>query len=150
MNMVVRRCALVVALTVIATLSAMAQSGLNVKNVFAKKYTKLPNAVATYVVGDKVEKYNLDVYRSLSLTCDMKTAAEIEHLVLSDGATAIDKEVAYRDGHLRYGFYVLPRSTDSNRYLFYAGKMLGGDKVKVTVVYMSGDATKSQVLKMVK
>lgn len=150
MNFGVKRSVIMLVLVAMASLSAMAQRGLNVRNVFADKYAKLPNAVATYVAGESIEKYHLDVYRSLSLTCDVKTAAEIEHLVLSDGATATDKEVAYRDGHLRYGFYVLPVLAATRRYLFYAGKSLGGDKVKVTVIYMSGDATKSQVLKMVK
>lgn len=149
MKATVKKCFVILMFVAMTSVSAMGQYGLNVRRVFTDKYTKLPNAVVTYVAGDKVEKYKLDVYRSLSLTCDTKTAYEIEHLVLTDGATATDKEVAYRDGHLRYGFYVLPKDID-NRYLFYVGKKLGAEQVKVTVIYMSGSATKLQVLKMMK
>lgn len=144
---------IILILATVSAISVSAQKGLNVENVFSEKYATQPNAVATFISGDKVADYDLSLYRSLSLSCDTTTASEIEHLVLSDGTKATYKEVSYREGHLRYGFFVMPTQsgTSPNRYIFFVGKPTENDKskTKIVVIYMQGSASTKQIKKMI-
>ena len=146
-----RKLFIILALWAMMAPQAAAQKGLHVAKVFDGRYAKLPHTVATYVTGDAVEKYDIDLYRSLSATCDTKTAAEIENLVLKDGLTATDKETVYRGGRLRYGSFTLPRKSSSNRYLFYVNKDAnsGGSEERIVVVYMTGDASPERIKRLI-
>lgn len=141
-------------LVVVIVASAMtmaAQKGLNVAKVFDGRYAKLPDAVVTYVVGDAVEKYDLDLYRSLAVTCDSTTTAEIVQLVLKDGITATKKETVYRGGQLRYGSFTLPKRNHRNRYLFFVNKDANSGKntSRIVVVYMAGYASHDTIKKLI-
>ncbi|MGN1245826.1 MAG: DUF6108 family protein [Muribaculaceae bacterium] len=144
---------LLILMAVIAasTFTIAAQKGLNVAKVFDGRYAKLPDAAVTYLIGEPVEKYDLTVYRSLSVTCDNATAKEIEQLVLKDGLTATSKETVYRGGQLRYGSFTLPKRSYLNRYLFYVNKEADTEKsnARIVVVYMSGDASAEKVKKLI-
>ena len=82
-----------------------------------------------------------------------KTQAEIiESLVVKDGAQAIDKEVEYRNGQLYYGFYTMPKSKRSNRYIFFLNQNLARKSPKniVTLIYMEGGASADKIKKLIR
>ncbi len=128
-----------------------AQRGLNVAKIFDGRYAKLPQAVATYVTGEAVEKYDIRIYRSLSMSCDPKTSAEVEQLVLKDGLKATDKETVFKGGHLRYGSFILPRQNNDNRYIFFVNKDAnsGNSRKRITVVYMAGEASPDKIKSLI-
>lgn len=142
---------ILMAVTVASAFAMQAQKGLNVAKVFEGRYAKMPDAVVTYLTGDAVEKYDLELYRSLSVTCDGATANEVEQLVLKDGLTATSKETVYRGGHLKFGSFTLPKRNYLNRYLFYVNKDAdsGKNNARIVVVYMSGDASPEKVKKLI-
>lgn len=144
-----KRFILILVIALLTPLAVAAQKGLHVDEVFTGRYVKLPTAVVTYISGNKLKDYDLSLYRSITLKCDQKTAAEVENMVMNDGATSQDKETAYQGGHLRYGFFQLPKSGSANNYLFFIRKAVDADNVKVTVIFMSGRATKQRILKMI-
>lgn len=140
------------AVIIASAFTAAAQKGLNVAKVFEGRYAKLPDAVVTYVIGDAVAKYDLDIYRSLAVTCDAATTAEIEQLVLKDGLSATKKETEYRGGRLRYGSFMLPKRSYSNRYIFFVNKDAnsGSGTARIVVVYMAGEASPEKIKKLIK
>lgn len=142
---------ILMAVTVASAFAMQAQKGLNVAKVFEGRYAKMPDAVVTYLIGDAVEKYDLELYRSLAVTCDGATANEVEQLVLKDGLTATSKETVYRGGHLKFGSFTLPKRNYLNRYLFYVNKDAdsGKNNARIVVVYMSGDASPEKVKKLI-
>ena len=66
-------------------------------------------------------------------------------------AGALDKEVAFRNGRLYYGYYTLKPMSDGelNRYLFYLNQHAVG-KDKLILIYIEGKAGRADVKKMLK
>ncbi|MCM1503783.1 MAG: DUF6108 family protein [Muribaculum sp.] len=141
-------------LVTFAWIPSLAQSELNISKLFDGQFRDDKNAVETIITGDPLYEYYLDYYHSLSFSKEPDKVALIEPLVTKDGAEAIDKEVSYRGGKLYYAFYTFPPLkkngiSKSNRYLFYLNQYAVG-RDGVTLIYMSGEATRKQVKKMLK
>ena len=98
-----KRTTIIILTCLLATMTAMAQNGLNINRLFDGRFKKAAGATEIIVTGRQAHEIGLDVYHSLSVT-DKGQAELIESLVVKDGAKAIDKEVEYRNGQLYYGF----------------------------------------------
>lgn len=147
-----KRIFLIFLLTSMATLPVLAQSGLNINNLFDGRYKNNPYAVELIVTGSNAKEINLDVYHSLKVTQKSQQNL-IESLVVKDGAKAVEKEVEYRSGQLYYGFYTLPQTKKGhNRYIFFLNQNLAKKTPKnmVTLIYMEGKATSEQIKNLIR
>ncbi|OKY86333.1 MAG: hypothetical protein BHV69_02640 [Bacteroidales bacterium 52_46] len=133
----------------IGTSAALAQDRLNIGALFDGRYHDEPRASETQISGDKLERYALSLYRSLTLTDYPEAAADIEPLVTRDAAKAVDREVSYRDGGLYYGFYQLKPSGVKQRYLFYLNQNRNGGN-KIILIYLEGMASRDKIKEMLK
>lgn len=132
----------------LATIPAMAQKGFNINRVFGGYYRDKQNATETLMKGSRLDDLKLDIYHSLVITDSPADAEKIEKLVTRDGTRASHKEQTFRKGRLYYGFYVYG-NTDFYRYIFYLNKYLNGGNA-VTLIYMEGEATPTDIQKMLK
>lgn len=140
---------IIIFIAMIASLTAAAQTGLNVDALFDGRYRDNKSAVETIIKGEQLRKYDLSTYHSLTLADMPEAAAEIEQLVEKDGARAISREVSYRQGHLYYGFYQLPPYKGLSRHLFYLNQNLNKGN-KIMLIYLDGIATTEFVKKLLK
>jgi hypothetical protein len=129
-------------------MSASAQKGLHINAIFDGRYADLPEATEIMISGDQLRSYNLTLYHSLTLVDSPKEAARIEALVARDGAHARQREVAYRDGGLYYGFYQL-QGINPNRYLFFLNQHRAKGN-KIVVIYIEGSAGIDKIKSMLK
>ncbi len=125
-----------------AVLPLSAQKGLQIDDFFGGRFRESADATEVLLKGQGVEKYDLTLFRSLSLPGNTPEAVEIEKAVKADVAAAIDKEAGLRGGRLYYGFYRLkPGRNKLNRYIFYRNDALrDGAKPQLTLIYMEGKA----------
>jgi len=133
----------------IGTSAMLAQDKLAIGQLFDGRYHDEPRASEAQISGDKLSRYSLSLYRSLTLTDMPEAAAEIEPLVTRDAAKAVDREVSYRDGVLYYGFYQLQPHYGQQRYMFYLNQNRnGGDKI--ILIYLEGSASRDKIKQMLK
>ena len=119
-----------------------AQKGLSIAKFFDGRYRDRKDAVEVYMKGRSVERYDLSLFRSLTLTEPGAVAADMERCVRRDAARAVDSEVGMKGGRLYYGFYRLPADEGENRYLFFRNDALGSSgRRTVTLIFMQGMAT---------
>lgn len=129
--------------------ATLAQEKLNIGALFDGRYHGDARASETMIEGDKLSKYSLTLYRSLTLTDMPEAAATIEPLVTRDASKAVDREVSYRDGGLYYGFYQLKPRGPKNCYLFYLNQNRNGGN-KIILIYLEGTASRDKIKKMLK
>ncbi len=146
-----KRITIIILACLMATMAAMAQSGLNINRLFDGRYKKAAGATEIIVTGSQAREFGLTVYHSVSVT-DKTQAEIIESLVVKDGAQSIDKEVEYRNGQLYYGFYTMPKSKRSNRFIFFLNQNLARKSPKnvVTLIYMEGGASADKIKKLIR
>ena len=148
---IMKRITIIILICLLATMSAMAQKGLSINQLFDGRYKKAAGATEIIVTGSQAREIGLTVYHSVSVT--NKVQAEIiENLVVKDGARAIDKEVEYRNGQLYYGFYTMPKHKGENRYIFFLNQNLARKSPKnvVTLIYMEGHASANKIKKLIR
>lgn len=143
-----------ICLTLLGSIPASAQSGLNIAGLLDGQFRDDKNAVETIITGEALSDYDLSTYHSLSLTDSPKKVDLIESAVIKDLSSATDKEVSYRGGKLYYAFFSLPPlktkvGTKTYRYIFYLNQYAVG-RDGVTLIYMSGIASKESVKQMLK
>ncbi|MCD8387302.1 MAG: DUF6108 family protein [Bacteroidales bacterium] len=147
--MSIRRLTLMLCAALISAIGAWAQKGLAIEELFDGRYKKDPQAVVTNVRGDALNKYDLSLYRSISIQDRETDIPQMVELVTTDGSQAVDSETSYRGGALYYAFYRLPRRNDRNCYILYLNQHLDkGDKV--LLIYLEGEANTKQVKAMLK
>lgn len=146
-----KRTTIIILASMLTTIAAMAQTGLNINRLFDGRYMKVADATEIIVTGSQAHEIGLTIYHSISVT-EKAQAEIIENLVVKDGAKAIDKEVEYRNGQLYYGFYTLPKYKRSNRYIFFLNQNLARKSPKnvVTLIYMEGDASAEKIKKLIR
>ena len=127
--------------------SVHAQSGLHIAQLFGAHYRNRKDATEVLLKGKN--KYNLSLFRSLSLSSAPPDQARFERLVLADTRSAIDKEACMRNGRLYYGFYQLPPKKNLRRYIFYRNNTLdkssSSSQPAITLIYMEGTATLNEL-----
>lgn len=129
-------------LALAAVMPLAAQKGLSIAKFFDGRYRDRKDAVEVYMKGRSVERYDLTLFRSLTLAEPGAVAADMERCVRRDAARAVDSEVGLKGGRLYYGFYRLPAVDGENRYLFFRNDALGsGGGRTVTLIFMQGVAT---------
>ena len=129
-------------LALAAVMPLAAQKGLSIAKFFDGRYRDRKDAVEVYMKGRSVERYDLTLFRSLTLAEPGAVAADMERCVRRDAARAVDSEVGMKGGRLYYGFYRLPAVGGENRYLFFRNDALGrGGGRTVTLIFMQGVAT---------
>ena len=146
-----KRITLIILTCLLASMAAIAQSGLHINRLFDGRYKKAAGATEIIVTGSQAREVGLTVYHSVSVT-DMAQAEIIENLVVKDGSQAVDKEVEYRNGQLYYGFYTMSRSRQANRYIFFLNQNLARKNPQgvVTLIYMEGFATAAEIKKLIR
>lgn len=143
-----RRIVFILTLAWMTFIPCMAQKNFSINSLFDGSYRNKKNATETLVKGSRLDEYGLDIYHSLVVTDSEADATKIERLVLKDGSRARRKEQTFRKGQLYYGFYIFSKS-EYNYYIFYLNKLLNGGN-SVTLIYMEGEATPSQIERMLK
>ncbi|MDE5775013.1 MAG: hypothetical protein K2H51_01620 [Malacoplasma sp.] len=143
-----KRIAIALLVVICGHIACMAQKGLAINRLFDGRYHKDSCAVETMVRGAAVQKYGLDLYRSVTITGRPSDANEMVSLIRSDVKNAVDSEESYKDGKLYYGFYSLGGKS-ANRYILYLNQHVAeGDKI--VLLYLEGDAGVKQVKRMLK
>lgn len=125
-------------------LPLMAQKGLQVNALFDGRFKKDHRAVEVFIKGKELKKYNLSLFRSLTVTNAPAVFREMETLVCKDAESAVDKEVGTIGNRLYYGFYCFPEQEGTFRYLFYRNTSVKRERdqqPEATVVYMEGQVT---------
>lgn len=140
----------------VASVTAMAQSGLNINALFDGRYLDCPQATETIVKGQQLAGTGLSLYHSLTLVDMPDEARSVEALVTRDGAKAFDREVSYRNGGLYYGFYQLSDPStmhlpglSTNRYILFLN-MHRAKGNKIIVIYLEGEASHDEVKQILK
>lgn len=142
-----KRLYLIILLLATCMMSANAQSGLEINDLFDGEYSNDPRATEIEMSGGVLKDYSLTVYRSLTLVDAPEAARQIETLLREDGANALQREVTYRNGGIYYAFYQLPKQNNIYRYIFYIDlNKTGGNKIML--VYLAGKADSKQIKKM--
>lgn len=122
---------------------------LEVLKLFDRAMQRDQRVAMVTIAGSGLRDYDLDVYRSLTAVAAPDITQRMEKAVLHDGSHAREREVAYRNGRLYYGFFVLSPRNMARRYIFYLNRALAGGQ-KAMVIYMEGDATVGQIKRMLK
>lgn len=124
-----------------------AQQGLKIAPLFNGQYRYMKGTTEVLLKGRKLAPYKLNLFRSITIGTERVDIAQIEHMVKSDAATAIDKEISSKQGRLYYAFYQLRPSGSTRRYLFYKNNALNakGHNNTFTLIYMEGTATLNEL-----
>ena len=75
---------------------AQSQTSLQIAELFNGSYKRKDNAIEVVVKGNQLERYKLEVFRSLTIKNDPKDFERIEKLVEQDEKHAISKETHWR------------------------------------------------------
>lgn len=128
---------------------AGAQEGLQVAQLFDGRFAHRKDAVEVLVKGRKLKPYKLTLFRSLTFRADSAEQRRVEQWVEADAARATDRESGTVGGRLYYGFFRLPGTESSSRYLFFknAARTSSG-RAEITLVYMEGEATLEELKRM--
>lgn len=144
-----KRILLIVTLLVISVSTMLAQKGLSVAEQFDGSKPYFATATRVWVEGSELKRYNLTLYKSITVKDNADAASEMENAVKQDAHKAVSKEMCHLKGRLFYAFLCLNGSRGSNRYVFYRNSLLSeGGKNEVTLVYMEGQVTMSQLKEM--
>ena len=109
-------------LMLIASLSASAQRGLHIDELFEGRIIPQERMIETRVRGKTLEKYQLTYYRSLRMTVSHDESTQLGQLLDKDKETSIDMR-SYRENPHSWKTYTckmqLPSSGGKNRFLCY-------------------------------
>lgn len=108
----------------------------------------LKQKVATCVAGEKVRKYNLDLFRSVEGTATPKAFDYIEKCLRADEKVAVDKEIRRENGKTKFALlrFKCPFNNSPKYacYIIYQSKGKNG----FTCVYLEGNASVKQLKEM--
>ena len=126
----------------VASLSASAQAGLKMNELFQGRIIPQERMIETHVRGKTLEKYQLTYYRSLRTTVTFDENKQLGLLLDKDKETSIDMR-SYRENPHNWKTYTckmqLPPSGGKNRYLCFQEQWdIRHERCEVTVIYMEG------------
>ncbi|MDE6577486.1 MAG: hypothetical protein K2J82_09760 [Muribaculaceae bacterium] len=134
--------------------SLSAQSGLNIEKFLGGKYASDPQVTETFISGKGnkfLEKHKLRVFATFKGP-SAKYEGMVEALVMKDAATAIGKNIRYKNGKLYYGLFslapVVINKKKIYRYLYYLNKGVGSGK-NLMVVYFEGNLNEEEALRLI-
>ena len=127
------------------------QKNLQIAELFNGSYKRKDNAIEVVVKGRQLERYRLNVFRSLTIKNDPKDFERIERLVKQDEAKALSKETGHIGERLYYAFYCVPPEGEYYRYLFYRHSSLRKtESNELTLIDMEGNVTMDELKVMFK
>ena len=111
-----RKIFLIVVLMLGWVMEAKSQEGLQIAELFNGQYKRKDNAIEVVVKGNQLERYKLEVFRSLTIKNDPKDFERIEKLVEQDEKHAISKPKAKTKNFfiISLSFYFLNISFNSS------------------------------------
>lgn len=136
-------------------LSATAQQGLQINEVFEGKVIARQYIQESLVKGDNLAPYNLRLLHTAKFTASTSQRARVDALFCTDMQERIsdddsNMEMESRDGFL---YYAIVQLTDNekgtHRYICYQCRPRAA-KFDITVVYMEGDASLADLRKTFK
>lgn len=134
-----------------ATIEGWSQEGLRIGELFNGSYKRKNNAIEVAIKGEKLKRYRLNVFRSLTIKNDPKDFERIEKLVEADEKNAVSKETGRIGERLYYGFYCFSPHKGKLRYVFYRNSSLREvESNEMTLVYIEGNVTMDELKKMFK
>ena len=126
-------------------------TGLQIAELFNGAYERKDNAIEVVVKGNQLERYKLEVFRSLTIKNDPKDFERIEKLVEQDEKHAISKETGHIGERLYYAFYCFSPQKGRFRYIFYRNSSLRKtESNELTLIYMEGNVTMDELKVMFK
>ncbi|MDE6680571.1 MAG: hypothetical protein K2J92_04375 [Muribaculaceae bacterium] len=147
-----RRLLFTAIMLIVFMLTASAQTGLHINEIFNGKYASDPKVTETIISGTHkfLKGHDLTVFATFKGPASVYRQS-VEQLVLSDGAQAIGKNVRYKDGKLYFALFILKPITEGktklNRYLYYLNNAT--DKGNVLVVYLEGSLSDGKVTELI-
>lgn len=137
-------------LMLVASLSASAQEGLHIDELFQGRIIPQERMIETRVRGKTLEKYRLTYYRSLRMTVTHDESRQLGQLLDKDKETSIDMR-SYRKNPHSWKTYTckmqLPSDGRKNRFLCYQEQWNSHhDQCELTVIYMEGTVESLQKL----
>ena len=130
---------------------AQSQTSLQIAELFNGSYKRQDNAIEVVVKGNQLERYKLEVFRSLTIKNDPKDFERIEKLVEQDEKHAISKETGHIGERLYYAFYCFSPQKGRFRYIFYRNSSLRKtESNELTLIYMEGNVTMDELQVMFK
>lgn len=130
---------------------AQSQTNLQIAELFNGSYKRKDNAIEVVVKGNQLERYKLEVFRSLTIKNDPKDFERIEKLVEQDEKHAISKETGHIGERLYYAFYCFSPQKGRFRYIFYRNSSLRKtESNELTLIYMEGNVTMDELKVMFK
>ena len=146
-----RKIFLIVVLMLGWVMEAKSQEGLQIAELFNGQYKRKDNAIEVVVKGNQLERYKLEVFRSLTIKNDPKDFERIEKLVEQDEKHAISKETGHIGERLYYAFYCFPPEKERFRYIFYRNSSLRKtESNELTLIYIEGNVTMDELKEMFK
>ena len=146
-----RKIFLIVVLMLGWVMEAKSQEGLQIAELFNGQYKRKDNAIEVVVKGNQLERYKLEVFRSLTIKNDPKDFERIEKLVEQDEKHAISKETGHIGECLYYAFYCFPPEKERFRYIFSRNSSLRKtESNELTLIYMEGNVTMDELKDMFK
>lgn len=146
-----RKMIFVLLLSLLFGTEGWSQKNLNVAPLFDGRYKRKENAIEVVVKGQKLERYRLNVFRSLTIKDDPEDFRRIERLVELDSKNAVSKETGHIGERLYYGFFCLPPEDKHYRYIFYRNSSLRQTEPdELTLIYMEGNVTMDELKVMFK
>lgn len=129
-------------LMLVASLTAFAQSGLKMNDLFEGRVIPQERMVETRVRGKSLEKYQLSYYRSLRMTVTLDENKLLGQLLEKDKESSIDMRTSRKNPH-RWDTWTcklqMPSAGGKNRFLcFQEVWNIKHDQCEVTVIYMEG------------
>ena len=141
----------IITLMLAFVVEAQSQTNLQIAELFNGSYKRKDNAIEVVVKGNQLERYKLEVFRSLTIKNDPKDFERIEKLVEQDEKHAISKETGHIGERLYYAFYCFSPQKGRFRYIFYRNSSLRKtESNELTLIYMEGNVTMDELKVMFK
>ena len=133
-----------------ASLSASAQTGLKINELFEGRILPQERLIETRVRGKTLEKYRLTYYRSVRLSVTEEESLRLHQLIGKDSERSIDMR-SYRKSPHRWDTWTckmqMPPAGSKNCFVCYQEQWnRQHDKCEVTVIYMEGSVASMEEL----
>jgi len=138
-------------LLVTMALSAAAQDGLRVAEVFAGKLIPKERISETLVKGSKLRSLDLETFHSIRFKATASELDRVAALVMEDSRLASDKEIESQDGHMQYAIFSMAGADDGLiHYLCFQSKKDPDNLYNIIIVYMEGSTSLQELKKKLK
>ena len=134
----------------VTSLSASAQTGLKMNELFQGRIIPQERMVETRVRGKTLEKYHLTYYRSLRLNATHDEAERLRQLLGQDAERSIDMQTSRKNPH-RWDTWTcklqMPSQGSKNLFLCFQEEWdKEHEQCMLTVIYMEGTVSSLEEL----